>query len=193
MTATLALAVLMTVSPMGAEPTSGYVSGTCSAHTWKHVPSSIRVYRSQSRRVDRVPFRLYVQRVLASGAFPAWLPIESIKVGAIAVAQYARWEMEHDQERTRSGRCYDIRDGGEGQYYRSDVRIHSKIRRAVDAVWGVLIWKNDRYIRTGWRGNAGRDGWHIFEQSVTARARQGWHWRRLVRWQLSPNLRIIES
>jgi hypothetical protein len=60
----------------------------------------------------------------------------------------------------------------------------------VDATWHVWLRKNDRYFRTGWRGGYGKDGWHLWEQSITRMAKWGWPWRRIVHQQLDP-VRIV--
>ena len=166
-------------------------------------PDTIRVFRMHRRgssvpaRIDVIPFRTYVGRVMASGAWPAHLPRESLKVGAIAIKQYAWWYVLHHQSGYRlRGQCYDIKDGD--QYYRGGVRVGSRIKAAVDATWTVSLRKSGRFFRTGWSGGGGDcgsryDGWHLPENGVTACARDGWGWRRILRHYLDPKLRLVVS
>jgi len=186
----LALA-LLTTAP-SAEPVNEYgYAPSCARWTSRTTPPrTIRVFRADLHRVDRVPFRLYVQRVMASGAWPAYKPMESLNDGAIVVKQYAWYEALRGH-RTGWGQCFDIRDGGWGQYYRSDVTVHSRIRRAVRATWPISLRKNGRFFRTGWRGYGGRcgqvvNGWHLFEDGVTDCARRGMGWRHILRVYLDP-------
>jgi peptidoglycan hydrolase-like amidase len=164
-------------------------------------PATIRVFRMHRRgssvpaHIDVVPFPTYVQRVMASGAWPGYKPMESLKVGAIAIKQYAWWYvLNHQRGYSLHGHCYDIRDGD--QYYRGHARANSRIKAAVAATWGVSLRKSGRFFRTGWSGG-GRgcgslyDGWHLSENGVTACARHGWSWRRIVLRYLDPKLRIV--
>jgi len=146
-------------------------------------------------RVEVVPFRTYVGRVMASGAWPAGLPRESLKVGAIAIKQYAWWHVLNHQSGYRlRGTCYDIRDGD--QYYKGSVHIHSRIKAAVDATWDVSLRKSGRFFRTGWSGGgrgcgSSYDGWHLPENATTACARKGWGWKRILHRYLDPKLRLV--
>ena len=109
--------------------------------------------------IRRVPFRWYVQTVMASGAWPGSKPLQSLKVGAIAIKQYAMWHICHHQRLyVWRGVRYHIRQGD--QYFMPGRahRINRKIERAVNSTWHTWLRKDGRYFRTGWRGNAGRDG-----------------------------------
>lgn len=167
-------------------------SDTCTPwHGTHRPPAYLRVFRIHRRgssvpaHIDRVPFRLYVERVMASGAWPARLPYASLQVGAIAIRQYAAWHIAHHQRGySWHGRCYDIRDGD--QLYRPPVELHHRIRDAVASTWGIWLRKGGRLFRTGWRGNAGRDGWHLYEDTTSSLARHGWGWLAIIRQQLSP-------
>ncbi len=154
-------------------------------------PRFIRVFIHHRRgssipaRVERVPFKVYVSRVMNAGAWPARKPIESLKVGAIAIKQYAWWHVLHHQRGyVWRGRCYDIRDGD--QLYRPPFISHTKTWYAIETTWPVQLRKGGRLFRTGWRGNSGRDGWHLYEDTITRLAKRGWSWRRIVHQQLDP-------
>ena len=164
-------------------------------------PRTIRVFRMHHRgsrvpaHIDVVAFPTYVQRVMASGAWPGSKPLESLKVGAIAIKQYAWWYvLNHQRGYSLHGHCYDIRDGD--QYYLGHAHPNSRIKAAVAATWGVSLRKSGRFFRTGWSGGGSRcgssyDGWHLSENAVTACARHGWSWRRIVLRYLDPRLRIV--
>jgi hypothetical protein len=205
----LMLAFLLSVPGAASVPRTASVgeaalarsSGCASWSDRTRPPDTIRVFRMHRRgssvpaRIDVVPFKTYVERVMASGAWPAYLPRESLRVGAIAIKQYAWWYVLNHQRGYRlHGRCYDIRDGD--QYYRGAVRVHSRIQAAVDATWGVSLRKSGRFFRTGWSGGgrgcgSAYDGWHLPENGTTACARKGWGWERILRRYLDPKLRLV--
>ncbi len=185
------------------EASSARSSGCSSWSSRTRPPATIRVFRLHRRgssvpaRVEVVPFRTYVARVMASGAWPAYLPRESLKVGAVAIKQYAWWFALHHQSGYRlRGKCYDIRDGD--QYYKGAVHVSAKIGAAVEATWNVSLRKSGRFFRSGWSGGgrgcgSSYDGWHLPENGVTACARKGWGWQRILRRYLDPKLRVITS
>ena len=196
------LAVALLVAPATLHDVSpAQAGGSCTHASYKEPPATIRVFRMHRRgssnrsRIDIVPFKTYVGRVMAAGAWPAGKPTESLKVGAIAIKQYAWWHVLHHQPGYHlRGHCYDIRDSD--QLYRRPFLVHSRIRDAVDATWDVRLLKHHRFIRTGWSGFGGgcarlTDGWHLLEDGVSACARRGWTWQRIVRRYLAP-VRIIE-
>ncbi len=207
----LMLAIVLSVPSASSVPGTGIdgeaalmQSSGCTTWTSRtKPPETIRVFRLHRRgssvpaRIDVVPFKTYVQRVMASGAWPATLPRESLRVGAIAIKQYAWWYVLHHQRGYRlRGQCYDIRDGD--QYYRGGVAIHSRIKAAVEATWSVSLRKSGRFFRSGWSGGgsgcgSAYDGWHLPENGTTACARKGWSWQRILRRYLDPKLRVVEA
>lgn len=206
MTAALTLSLVLTMAPMSPAPNPAQAGdavpasadGRCTRHTSYRVPpGTIRVFISHRRgssvpaHVVTVSFRRYVSRVMNGGAWPAYKPMESLKVGAIAIKQYAWWHVLHHQRGySFRGVCYDIRDGD--QLYRQPFRAHSKTWVAIDATWGVSLRKRGRFFRTGWSGGRIDDGWHLGEDTVTALARRGWKWRRIVTQLLRP-VTVVEG
>ncbi len=164
-------------------------------------PATIRVFRIHRRgsrvpaHIDVVSFKTYVERVMASGAWPGSKPLESLKVGAIAIKQYAWWYvLNHQRGYSLHGHCYDIRDGD--QFYQGSAHPNARIKTAVAATWSVSLRKSGRFFRTGWSGGgsgcgSAYDGWHLSENAVTACARHGWGWRRIIARYLDPKLRIV--
>jgi hypothetical protein len=160
-------------------------------------PRTIRVFISHKRgspipaHIVKVSLKTYVSRVMNGGAWPAYKPIESLKVGAIAIKQYAVWHIRHPQPGyTWRGQRYDIRDGD--QLYRRPFKSHSKTWYAIESTWNVQLRKRGRLFRTGWRGGSGKDGWHLYEDTVSRLARWGHPWRVIIRAQLSPvEIRLV--
>lgn len=197
----VALAILLAVAPVqGADAVPRDPEGGCRQHASYRVPptrlSVFRIHRRGSAvpaRVERWLFRDYVAAVAESGAWPAGKPMESLKVGVIAIKQYAWWQVMHTCRAFR-GRTFAITDSEQflSRGMRPGHRAHSRIRRAIDATWDVSLRKRGRFFRTGWSGGHIEDGWHLGEDTVTALARRGWHWRRIVSRLLHP-VEIVES
>jgi hypothetical protein len=191
----LALALLLTVSPMSLDgvPTNPERPCMTRPHPTIRVFMIHRRGSSRPAYIRRVGLQRYVETVMASGAWPGHKPLESIKVGAIAIRQYAVWHICHHQRGYRwRGAGYDIRQGDQLFLPSRAHRINRRIERAVDATWHVWLRKNDRYFRTGWRGGYGKDGWHLYENTVSLLARWGHPWRTIIRAQLSPvDIRVV--
>lgn len=192
----LALAALITFSPLAdavpADPERG---------AW---PAYIRVHlihkrgSSQPARVIRVRFDDYLGTVAASGAWPAHLPMESIKAGIVVLATRAAWLVKHPQPGyVWRGKRYDIHSGSPrkalrgradaGQLYTPGTYVHSKIRRAIRAVEGTVLRRPNGSLRKPrWSGD-GRWCGHLAtgnalpEGSATACARRGMGWVAILR------------
>lgn len=191
----LCLSILLAVSPMSdAVPRDPEARAGAQCTRWasyRTPPRTIRVFVGHRRgsgvpaHVATVSLRRYVSRVMNGGAWPAGKPMESLKVGAIAIKQYAWWMvMHHQRGYSWRGACYDVRDGD--QLYRAPFRSHSRTWAAIDATWSVSLRKRGRFFRTGWSGGRIDDGWHLGEDTVTDLARRGWKWRRIVNRLLRP-------
>lgn len=196
MTAAL-LAFLLVASPMTAGTVEtdydhGSSTGSCTSYSWKVPPSHIRVLRAHHRgssvrkRIEVWDLDSYTAAVAASGAWPnaVW---ESIKVGAIAIGQYAVWMAIHTHRRWK-GQCYDISDSE--QYLRPGARpgghLPTRTLHVVSLMRGVFLTKHGRHFRTGWSGGTCSDGWHLCEDSVRQLAQSGLGWRTIVRRLLWP-------
>jgi len=162
-------------------------------------PPTIRVLvKAGGGYVVRRDFATYVAEVMAAGAWPGHPPA-SAAVGALAVKQYAWWEVLHRPcDRTWKGQAYDIVNGGEHQLWRPRTGLRtpsSAQRRAVAETWQYHITKRGRFIRTGWTGSGGRcashtDGWHAYEDGIRDCAQRGWSWQRIVRAYYSPHYEL---
>jgi hypothetical protein len=154
-------------------------------------PTSIRVLRTRSGRVQTVEFRRYVALVMASGEWPTWMPAAALEAGAVATKQYAWYYTlrgNHRQGyRTRGGVCYDVRDDTMDQLFRPERSDPTpKQFEAIDDTWGLSLRKNGRFFLTGYRQGERRrcaadaDGWHLYSRSVTTCARKhGWSRERI--------------
>lgn len=165
--------------PTVAQGLSTSVDNKCARwHSLFVPPPSIRVYVKANGGyvVDR-PFRTYVLEVAAAGAWPSTKPMESLKAGMLAIKQYAWYEVVRRpcDRLTPHGEPYDIVNGGEHQLWRPKtglVKWTKKQEEALDFTWRMSLRKPShgkhwRFFRTGWTGESGRDGWHLYEDTVT--------------------------
>ncbi len=193
----IALSLLIALAP-AADAVPANPERGCGATSYRVPPTHMYVFRihrkgsSVPARVERWRFRDYVGAVAESGAWPARKPPQSLRVGVIAIKQYAWWMALHSCRSFR-GRAYAITDSEQflARTMRPGYRAHSKVRAAMDATWDVSLRKRGRFFRTGWSGG-GRgcgtaiDHWHLSENAVTACALKGWSWRRIVSVYLRP-------
>lgn len=180
---------------------------SCSKGSYSEPPETIKVFRIHkkgsriSAHVDIVNFKTYVARVMAAGAWPAYKPMESLKAGVVVIAQNAWYQILHHNPKFRwRGRCFDIMPGSAppwcercdgGQYYKGPIKIHSRIWKAIDAVWGTVLIKRDRFIKPQWSGDGGHcgqsvTGFRLPENAVTKCARKGWSYLRILRRYFAP-------
>ena len=187
MTRALLMALVLVGAPIANEvPTSAKV-----ADGW---PSHVDVFRRHAKgsaipaRVERVPFELYVGRVLQSGAMPPDRPIEALRAMAVVVATRATWLVRHPDPRMRfRGRSFDVTDGSKpawcqscdgGQLYQA-VRVHSRIKAAVRSVRGALLARPDGRLRKPqWSGPGyAVTGNRLPAMGASRMARRGHGWR----------------
>ena len=134
-------------------------------------PTSIRVYRTATKRTQTVRFRTYVEKVMAS-EWGAAAPAAALRVGAVAAKQFGwYYAIVWRGGRDAAGRCYDVRDSSVDQLYnpsRSTVASHAA---AVAATWRISLRKGERFFLTGYRPGTGSctanlDGWHLFQRDA---------------------------
>lgn len=134
-------------------------------------PTSIRVYRTATRRTVTVPFRAYVETVMAAEWGPR-APAAALQVGAVAVKQFAWFHTIFWRGgRDAAGRCFDVRDTTVDQLYRPGLRIAASHRAAVAATWRVSLRKGERFFMTGYRPGTGAcsanvDGWRLYQRDA---------------------------
>ena len=203
MTALLLSLILATSIPTPADAVPREVERGCSRWDRTGWPSSIRVHLIHKRgssipaRVVRLDFDDYVGQVLASGAAPAHKPMAALRAMALVVATRAAWMVAHPQPGYRwRSRCYDIHSGtarrglrgaDAGQYLVPGIRVHSRIRRAVADVRGLVLRRPNGTVRKArWTGGAWVCGAGITGNSLPANgagrcARRGMSWLAIVR------------
>jgi hypothetical protein len=199
----VAICLALTI-PQLAEPQPTAAGSSCTGWTSQSVPPrTIRVLRSGSGRVDKVPFRRYVAEVMASGEWPSRLRRATLEAGAVAVKQYAWYYAlrgHHRHGYARNGHCYDVRDDTNDQLYRPDRAFPSeRQQRAIETTWALTLRKYGRFFLTGYRqGEAGRcaadaNGWKLFERSVEDCASRGWSRQHILNAYLDPHLSSVWS
>ncbi len=159
-----------------AEPAQA--ASACTGWTSSFVPpTSIRVYRTTSRRTQTVSFRRYVEKVMAS-EWGTTAPPAALEVGAIAVKQYAWYYAMHWRGgRDRAGQCYDVVDTTRDQLYNPSRTPTANQLAAVAATWWVSFRKGDRLFLTGYRAGTGSctanvDGWRLYQRDAVACVRR---------------------
>jgi putative cell wall-binding protein len=127
-------------------------AGACPAWPTSFTPpAEIRVLRVATGLVEVVPFRTYVDNVVA-WEWPSSYPAEALKAGAIAVKQYA-W---HHATRPRAGyvtadgACYHVRDDTIDQKYDPARTPQPAHRAAVDATWPLTLRKDGAFFLSGY-------------------------------------------
>lgn len=173
-----AAAVTCSSSP---SPAAAEIPTTCPAwHSSATPPRIIRV-RISDRQIVRVPFALYVARVVSS----EWNTVRPQLrfAGAVAVKQYA-WVKAMRPRRSSAG-CFDVWGNTRDQIYRAKTPP-LYVWTAVIATWSWRVLDHGRLISTGYR--TGRphscagdvDGFHLFARSASRCAALGWGPRRIL-------------
>ncbi len=167
--AALAIALGALAFP-SAEPAQA--RSTCTGWTSTLVPpTSIRVYRTAKKRTETVPFRTYVEKVMAA-EWGATAPAAALRAGAIAVKQFAWYHaMYWRGGKDAAGRCYDVVDSSRDQIYDPSRSTAASHRAAVAATWWVTVRKGDRLFLTGYRPGTGActahiDGWKLYQRDA---------------------------
>ena len=164
----VALGALAFPSAMPAQAGSARCTGWTSTLV---PPPSIRVYRTATRRTVTVPFRTYVEKVMAA-EWGAGAPTAALRVGAVTVKQFAWYYAIYWRGgRDAAGRCYDVRDSSIDQVYDPGRRVASSHLAAVAATWRVSLRKGERFFLTGYRPGTGvcganLDGWKLYQRDA---------------------------
>ena len=143
--------------PSGAGPT--LAGSTCTGWSSTFVPpTTIRVYRSALGRTVTVPFRSYVETVMASEWGPT-NPPAALEAGALAVKQYA-WYFARVWRggRDSAGNCFDVRDSASDQVYNPSKVPAAAHLAAVAATWPLSLRRSERFFSTGYWPGTGTCG-----------------------------------
>lgn len=175
------LAALLVVTTMGwipaaIAPAPAQAASACTGWTSTRIPpTTIRVLRTSGKAngtVQTVPFKTYVEVVMASEWPPSW-PAESLKVGAVAVKQYGWYRAMNWRGGSYKGSCYDVEDNTSDQVYWPEGRaVQATEVAATEATWNVSITKFGSFISTGYRSGgdvpcaSDADGSHLYQHSA---------------------------
>ncbi len=141
-------------------------------------PSSIRVFRSGSGRIDTVNFGYYVRTVVAYEWGSSSLPFELVRAGAQAVKQYG-WYHALRQRTTADGRCYHVTDSTSDQHFNPRYVATERHKRAVSSIWSWRVLRSGQFVMTPYRRgsdypcayDAGR---RLYARSARKCANAGW-------------------
>ena len=151
-------------------------AASCSGWTSNSVPPpTIRVFRHASGNVETVDFRAYTKNVLSREWIASWTT-ESLRSGALAVRNYAWYQVLHWRGGTNAGgQCFDLRDDTWDQVYDPSRPTYSTAAAAVDATWVTLVLKAGAifptYYNAGAAGEAcgaNANGWKAFQWGTQA-------------------------
>ena len=171
----LAILTAAHLTPM-TRPTPVTAAAECGTYRTETVPpSSIRVFRTATGAVETVEFRTYVRNVLSREWISSWT-IESLRSGALAVKNYAWYQVLHWRGYTNAaGQCFDVFDSTRDQHYDPSRPTYAGMAAAVDATWSTLALKGGRIFPTYY--NAGQvnepcgaraNGWQMFQWGTQA-------------------------
>jgi hypothetical protein len=184
-------------------------AGSCTGWTSTVVPPpSINVLRTSLGRVDTVPFRRYVELVLAAEWGPGTAQ-EALAAGAVAVKQYAWFHAlaGHWRGGRYGGTCFDVRDTNADQVYRPATKIPTaKQRAAVAESWAITVRKPSsadpagRFFMTSYNGGhslpacgAGVTGWKLWQYGAATCAAEGYTYEAILRIYYGPGLRVVTT
>ena len=170
-----AIAILAVTLGALAFPSAGPAragSSECTGWTSSIVPpTTIRVYRTATKRTVTVPFRTYVEKVMAA-EWGRTAPAAALRLGAVTVKQYAwYYAMFWRGGRDAVGRCFDVRDSSSDQIYDPSRTVAASHAAAVAATWNVSLRKGERFFLTGYRPGTGTclahiDGWKLYQRDA---------------------------
>lgn len=171
-------------------------------------PPSINVLRTSLGRVETVPFRRYVEFVLAAEWGPGTAR-EALAAGAVAVKQYAWYHAlaGHWRGGRYGGTCFDVRDTNVDQVYRPATKIPTaRQRAAVAESWAVTLRKPSsadpagRFFMTSYNGGhslpacgAGVTGWKLWQHGAATCAAEGYTYEAILRLYYGPRLQVVTS
>jgi hypothetical protein len=172
------LAALLAAAVLGpltapARVTAAAACGTYASETVP--PPTIRVFRTATGAVDTVDFRTYVKNVLSREWISSWTT-ESLRSGALAVKNYAWYQVIHWRGYTTAGgQCFDVFDSTRDQHYDPSKPTYASMAAAVDATWGTLAHKSGRIFATYYNAGqpyeacgANANGWQMFQWGTQA-------------------------
>jgi hypothetical protein len=197
-----ALSGVMFATGSALVPAPTLARSVCTGWTSESIPpDAIRVLRTlgpDAGRVQEVPFRPYVETVMAA-EFGAGAPDAAMEAGAVAVKQYAWYRaMNWRGGMNSAGACYDIVDNGNDQWYLplSKTPAQSHID-AVARTWLLSIRRGGRFVSTGyWAGSdvacgTNANGVRLMQKSAARCAREGKTAEEILRIYYGENISLV--
>ncbi|MEP7157813.1 MAG: SpoIID/LytB domain-containing protein [Chloroflexota bacterium] len=149
-------------------------------------PPTIRVYRISEGFVEKVDFKTYVIRVVSREWNVDHTALRN--AGAHAVKQFAWYHVLNYRGGSFEGKCYDIRDSTADQLYAAKLvsQIPDQVKRSVNATWSWRLYRDGRFIMTGYRRGednpcASDGGYRLYVRSARKCANKGWSAERILR------------
>ena len=151
-----------------------------------------------------IPFRDYVGTAIAA-EWPSYYPLEVLKVGAIAVKQFAwYYTIVYRGGVDADGICFDVRDDTIDQWYDPATRFPAASQlKAIAATWSIHLRKTEnttgrgRFILTGYRSGTNvpcgsdSDMWRMYQRSAYNCGVAGMNMEQVLRAYLDPRLEIV--
>ncbi len=195
--AALALTTLMGL-PAVTPPPAARAASVCTGWTSSRVPpSTIRVLRTATGKVQVVDFKTYVQVVMRA-EWPIGWQAAALQTGAMAVKQFGWYYTMHWRGGTATGGCYDVRDDNSDQIYDPSRAVRPDEVAAIDATWTMSATKSGSFILMGYRSGssvacgADADGYHLYQHSSRACAAAGMTVDQILHVYFDPGLAIWE-
>ena len=202
----LTLAVTAVALPSAAPTVEAATACTNWSSTYTP-PTTVRVLRTYgpaSGKVQVVPFRAYVENVMA-WEWPETYPTQALRAGAVAVKQYA-WYYARVWRggKVASGACYDVKDTSADQIYRPETRSAGpRQAAAVAATWNLSIrrlrnGKPGRFILTGYvpgsikACGAEKNGFRLYQKGAKACAKDGKTFEQIARVYYGSTLELTD-
>jgi hypothetical protein len=197
LTAALALTTLMGL-PAVTPPPAARAASVCTGWTSSRVPpTTIRVLRTATGKVQVVDFKTYVQVVMRA-EWPIGWQAAALQTGAMAVKQFGWYYTMHWRGGTATGGCYDVRDDNSDQIYDPSRAVRPDEVAAIDATWTKSATKSGSFILMGYRSGASvacgadADGYHLYQHSSRACAAAGMTVDQILHVYFDPGLAIWE-
>ena len=195
------LVVPATLVPAALLPPAVRAASGCTSWTSVNTPPTvIRVLRTMgpaAGTVQVVSFRAYVEVVMAA-EWSSTDPVEALKVGAVAIKEYAWYQTVHWRGGRAEGSCYDVVDSPADQVYAPEREIPSRSEiRAVEMTWGISLRKSGDFFATHYDGGSNvacgvnADGWQLYQVSAMRCAREGMLAGAILQRYYGPDLVIV--
>lgn len=170
-------------------------------------PPTIGVYRTRgpaAGTVQTVNFRRYVAVVMA-GEWPASMPRQTLRAGAVAVKQYAwYYSLYYRGWLAPDGSCFHVLDNSMDQVYSPENRVpDARHLAAIEGTWRVSLRRprprtGSRLFLTSYRRGGAlacgidSDGLKLFQRSARACGAAGLTYERILRTYYGGGIEVVD-